>query len=88
MITEQEYNILKNINPIYWDGYIVRNAATSILCVFYDYPHKDMEFKCWDSELGEIHNLELFSHLFSTIKWNDDNPKKIIDYIIEYEKKE
>lgn len=83
IITKEEYTILNNFELFYKQCYIFRNELDDI------YISKEKPF-IKNNELlvrgGEFLKISMFNHLFKTIRYEDEEPKKIIDYIEEYEK--
>ncbi|WP_290776096.1 hypothetical protein [Anaerofustis sp.] len=81
IITKEEYNVLKNMDNKYKDGYIARDKNGE-LWIFEDKPVKYSE--TWDNS-KELTGLKPFSDMFPNIRWEDEESRKISDYIKEYE---
>lgn len=90
IITETEYNILKNFGEEYKEWYLVKDSDNEIE-LYKAKPEKD--YQCYNdndwveewysNEYSEF--LSCFNHLFSIIKNTDESPRKVIDYIRDYE---
>lgn len=89
MITKEEYYLLKLFSKKWQKRYIIRNKNKSIN-FFENKPIKDMYYGDWEASgmqnivLG-YYATEWFSQVFKSITWEDKEPKRIIDYIREYE---
>lgn len=82
IITKEEYTILNNFDSNYKNYYISRHFLGDI-CI-----SKEKPFKVGTevlSEGGEFLEISMFNHLFKIIRYEDEEPKRIIDYIREYE---
>lgn len=84
IITTEEYIILNSLDKKSKEFYIVRNKNGDLTCRF----KKPKKLKNnWSVEnFDDYLDFRLFSHIFKLIKWEDDEPKKIINYIKGYEK--
>lgn len=90
IITETEYNILKNFGEEYKEWYLVKDSDNEIE-LYKAKPEKD--YQCYNdndwveewysNEYSEF--LSCFNHLFSIIKNTDESPRQVIDYIRDYE---
>lgn len=85
-ITHDEYIILKNFSEKYEKYYIARssNKYDNDLHLYITKPQK-YENGYWASNIYIESPLSAFNHIFKTIKWEDEEPRKIIDLIKEYE---
>ena len=84
MITKEEYIILKSFDNNLKNSYIARDKDGE-LRIFDEKPYKH-KLGFWD--LADYDHISLFYYFndkFKNIKWEDEEPKKIIDYIKEYE---
>lgn len=89
MINSEEYIILKNLNKNIQKWYIVRDKDNK-LTTHQHKPKKYIYFGIWssnDTEIVQMYITLLFNeNIFKTIKWSDDDPKTIKDYIEEYKR--
>ena len=77
--TADELIILKNIDKKW--NYIARDKNENALFV-YDYkPFKNDEEWGVETFKGECFEISIFSNLFKTITWEDEEPVRIDDYI-------
>ena len=84
MITKEEYIILKSFDDDLKDRYIVRDNNGE-LGIFNEKPYKH-KLGFWGlSDYDHISDFYYFHNIFKTIRYEDEEPKKIIDYIREYE---
>lgn len=83
-ITHDEYIILKNLKEPWKEGYITRDREGNgnKLIVFLFPPVRKNGF--WYSD-NMYFLLDIYLHIFKSIKWEDEEPKKISDLIREYE---
>ena len=79
--TDDELTILRNIPKEY--QYISRDPDNYII-VYTDKPlHKECADKFyWECSKGTYQYLSCFEHLFKDIKWTDEEPVKIDDYVV------
>lgn len=84
-ITHDEYIILKNIKGKPQDYYIARDSELNSdnLTLYIVKPFKNSGY--WDSVAFTEYALYMFNHMFKSIKWEDEEPRKIRDLIKEYE---
>lgn len=76
-LTQTEYHILKGLDGMF--KWIARDSAGYVLSVHADKPTKKCD--CWGYRLGRSHGLSVFNHLFTFIKWEDDEPYLIDDLL-------
>ncbi|WP_294465585.1 hypothetical protein [uncultured Anaerofustis sp.] len=83
-ITHDEYIILKNLKEPWKEGYITRDREGNgnKLIVFLFPPVRKNGF--WYSD-NMYFLLDIYLHIFKSIKWEDEEPRKIRDLIKEYE---
>lgn len=74
MFTEDEKIIAKHINRKY--KWIARDSDGN-LCVYKGKPKK--LHTAWIAPIDELETLVSFSHMFSSVKWEDDEPTLIED---------
>ena len=75
--TDDELCILRNIDKEY--KWIARDESGS-LCIFYEKPKKSEEM--WDNVIcSDFIELNCYNHLFNSIKWEDEEPIRIDDYV-------
>jgi hypothetical protein len=74
--TDDELCILRNIDKE--SKWIARDESNNL----YIYKNKPTKInRYWDVEYGERQRLKVFSHLFQSIQWEDDEPVFIDDYV-------
>jgi hypothetical protein len=74
--TDDELCILRNIDKE--SKWIARDESNNL----YVYKNKPTKInRYWDVEYGERQRLKVFSHLFQQIKWEDEEPVFIDDYV-------
>lgn len=94
IITETEYNILKNFGEEYKNCYLVREYRANTLVLFRNKPLK--KYQAYNKDKNAVlveyyatdnfyKDLPYFKHLFNVIKNTDELPRKVIDYIRDYE---
>lgn len=82
IISKDEYIILKGVDEKYKNYYFSRNYLGDI----YMTEEKPLiRFNDVLMEKGEFFLLIMFNNLFKTIKYGNGEPKRVIDYIKEYE---
>lgn len=82
IISKDEYTILNNFDSNYKNYYISRHFLGDI------YISKEKPFKEGTEVLfegGEFLKISMFNHLFKTIRYGDEEFRRILDYIKEYE---
>lgn len=84
IITEEEYIILNSLDEKCKEFYIVRNKNGDL--TFRSKKPKKLKHNWSVENFNDYLDFRLFSHKFKIIKWEDDEPKKIINYIEGYEK--
>lgn len=84
-ITKEEFNILNNIQEDLKDCYIARDKD-GVLNLYSEKPYKH-KAGYWDvSHEDNILDFYYFEKIFQCVKWSDDDPKTIKDYIEEYKR--
>lgn len=85
-ITCDEYVILNNLDEEFKGCYICRNSDrfNNILGLYDNKPIKDTR-GFWSDDVCMDSSLHMFNDIFSSIKWEDEEPKKVRDLIKEYE---
>jgi hypothetical protein len=74
--TDDELCILRNIDKE--SKWIARDESNNL----YVYKNKPTKInRYWDVEYGERQRLKVFSHLFKSIQWEDEEPVYIDDYV-------
>ena len=75
--TYDELCILRNIDKTY--KWIARDESGS-LCIFDEKPKKSEEM--WDNVIcSDFIELNCYNHLFNSIKWEDEEPIRIDEYV-------
>ena len=75
--SDDELCILRNIDKKY--KWIARDESGS-LCIFDDKPKKSEEM--WDNVIcSDFIELNCYNHLFNSIKWEDEEPIRIDEYV-------
>lgn len=75
--TDDELCILRNIDKKY--KWIARDKSGS-LCIFDEKPKKSEEM--WDNVIcSDFIELNCYNHLFNSIKWEDEEPIRIDEYV-------
>ena len=75
--TDDELCILRNIDKKY--KWIARDESGS-LCIFDEKPKKSEEM--WDNVIcSDFIELNCYNHLFNSIKWEDEEPIRIDEYV-------
>ena len=75
--SQDELCILRNIDKKY--KWIARDKSGS-LCIFDEKPKKSEEM--WDNVIcSDFIELNCYNHLFNSIKWEDEEPIRIDDYV-------
>lgn len=75
--TDDELAIMRSLPKEY--EWIARDTALNSVDIFEEKPSKN-EYGCWISE-GNYCILVIFNHLFQSIKWEDEEPVFIDDYV-------
>lgn len=74
--TDDELCILRNVDKE--SKWIARDESNNL----YVYKNKPIKFSgYWDTEYGDRQRLKMFSHLFQSIQWEDEEPVCIDDYV-------
>ena len=73
--TDEELCILRNIDK--WYKWIARSRG-NVIMLHNDKPYKDHNI--WNSINCEA-EINAFNHLFKSIKWEDEEPVRIDDYV-------
>ena len=74
--TDDELAIMRSLPKKY--KWIARDGINNVLCIYQLKPEKHSE--CWLSAMACVH-LHMFSHLFNSILWEDEEPVFIDDYV-------
>ena len=75
--SQDELCILRNIDKKY--KWIARDESGS-LCIFDEKPKKSEEM--WDNVIcSDFIELNCYNHLFNSIKWEDEEPIRIDEYV-------
>ena len=75
--TDDELAIMRSLPKEY--KWMARDKVTYIVHTFVNKPKKS-EYKTWESE-GYCCFLSVFSHVFNSIQWEDEEPVFIDDYV-------
>lgn len=91
MITEKEYNFLKILKEEYRYCFLTKDKDGSLM-LFSKKPEKFYFTSSWTAPDKSIQGwLNIFvyryidENMFQCINWEDEEPKRVIDYIREYE---
>lgn len=83
-ITKNEYIWLKKMTKEWQNYFLVRDKCED-LNMFKAKPWKDIKLGIWKSPKKNDLGLYIGKSFLKNIKWSDKKPKRIIDYIREYE---
>ena len=81
LLSEAEYHILKNANTKW--KWIARDGYSEGLWLFGEKAKKRKEMSDWIGAEG-LH-FDVYNHLFSCVKWEDDEPWEIAELLERYE---
>lgn len=91
MITKKEYILLNILKEEYRYCFLARDKDGSLI-LYSVKPEKFHFLNCWTAPDGAMQGfLNIFTenyieeNMFQCIKWEDEEPKRVIDYIEEYE---
>lgn len=76
-LTHEEYIILKNMNNVKW---IVRDS-NGMLYIYEKQPYKSYDME-WSNDGVELSH---YNHLFQFIKWDNAEPYRVSDLLLEYD---
>ena len=86
IITDDEYVILKNMDCNTQNFFLCRDKSNCLyLFTILPVKHSDEWGFSYSVGIGNAYRLYGFEHIFKRIKWEDEEPKRISDYIKEYE---
>lgn len=76
--SNDELCVLRNIDKKY--KWIARDRSGNI-CIFEEKPYKKNEDEIWDNNHNDYIEFHCYNHLFNSIKWEDNEPIYIDNYV-------